>query len=229
MDLVLRQFLKVLSGLRRIRHIIIEETHRPVLLIRLEHLPARRKILKDNLLLPFLHHRKVVKILDAGFPVLADDIDHLKILCVPLSCLLAPSHHHPGKYIACPAVQHPFHKDKRRLIRGKITLERPVFCIPVSLMHERSCQHLDKHGFTASVPKGQKRTLAVQMKALVADTDRIVIIIYIDQPDRLNLAHTSITPFADQTCSVLLILYPQYTQHPVIIILVQQVPIHKII
>ena len=91
-------------------------------------------------------------ILNAGLPVFTDDVDHLQILPVPLSRLLAPSHHHPRKDIACPAVQCPLHKDKRGLIRGKIALERPVFCIPVSLMHERSRQHLDKHGFPASVP-----------------------------------------------------------------------------
>ena len=112
MDLVLHKLVKILSGLRSIRHIIIEKIHRAILLIRLKYLPARRKILEDHLLLPLLHHRKMVDILDTWFLIFTDDIDHLQILAAAFTALLAPSHHHPRKDIPCSAVQHPLHQDK---------------------------------------------------------------------------------------------------------------------
>ncbi len=199
-DLILCQLIKILPGLGRIHHIVIEEIHGPVLFIGLKHLPARRKILQDHLLLPLLYHRKMMDILDTRFPVLADEIDHLKALSASLAHILAPSYHHSCQHIAGAAVQNPFHQDKRRFIRGKITLKRPVFRIPVSLMHKRRRHHLHQHRLTASVSEGQQGTLAVQMKTFVTDTDRIVVVVHINQSDGIDLTHLPSPPVPAAPC-----------------------------
>ena len=134
----------------------------------------------------------MMNILNTGLPVLADNINHIqRFLAVRL---LAPAHHHPGQHITCALVQRPFHQNKRGLGSRKVALKRTVLCIPVPLMDKGRCDHLHEDRFSTAVPQGNQCALPIKMKTFVADPDRIVVIIHIDQPHGIDLTHPPSPP-----------------------------------
>ena len=56
-------------------------------------------------------------------------------------------------------------------------------------MHKRRHHHLYKHRLSAAIAHRQQRALSVHMKRLVADADRVVVIVQIYNTDGVYFAH----------------------------------------
>ena len=177
-DLVLLQLVEILPGLGPVVHIIIEKMQGAVPLVLFEHLTARRKIFQNHFFFSFFHHRKMMNVLNAGRSVFTDKVDHLQVF--PAVAVLAAPHHHPGQHEARVLIQCPLHQDERRLAGGEIAFKGAVLGVPVASVDKGGGQHLNQDGFSPAVAQGDQRALAVEVKGLIADPDRVVIVVDID-------------------------------------------------
>ncbi len=194
MDPVFQQPVKILPGLGRLVHIIIIKFHPAILLIALKKLAAGAKAEKRNLFFPLFHHGEMAQILDAGLLVFADQGRDLQLLIRLPACLLAPPDHQARRHISSAVVQRPLNQYKGRLCGGEIVRKRAILHVAVALMDKRRKKHLHQHALSASVAQRKQGALAAKLKALVADTDRIVVIIHINQANCLYFTHPPAPP-----------------------------------
>ncbi len=196
-DLVLRQLIEILPGLGRIAHVIIEKRDAALPLVGLKQLLTGGEAFQGHLFLRLLHHREMVDVLLAARLVFRYEIhDFQIILGMPLSHalignLLALSHHHAGEHVPGPLIQLPLHQDEGGLVGGKIAGEGAVLGVLVPPVHKGRHHHLHQHGFPTAVAQGQQGALPMELEGLVADADGIVVVIQVDQANRVNLAHIS--------------------------------------
>ena len=184
---VFHELREVLLRLRGAVHIVAQKLLLRLPAQRLEELPARGIALEPHLRARLLDDGQMMYVLRARRPVLAEEVDDLKRLA--RVDILAAAHHHARQQAAAALLQLPFDEDEGRLRRAEIAGERPVLHIAEAPLHEGRTEHLHEDGLAAAVLQGDQRALAVEVHRFVADADRVMVVIDIDQPHRADLAH----------------------------------------
>ena len=128
-------------------------------------------------------------ILDAGLLILTYNSNDIQIFFTLFLHILCFSDHQTCKDITGSLIQCPLHENEGWLRCSKITFKRTVFCITISAMYKRGCQHLHKYRLSSSVLQRNQCTFTVKIKNFITDTICVIVIIYIDQTYCINLTH----------------------------------------
>ena len=178
---------KVLPALRRVVHIIAKKLVYSFLFILIKHLVTSIEAFNSELLFITLDNRQVIYILLTWLGILADKIYQLQLLFV--IHILALTHHHSCKAVTGVILQYPFHHNKRWFRCSKIAGKTTLIKITVTLLYKWCRQKLHQYGLTTTILQGNQSASAIKVQCFITDMNGIMVIIYINQPNSINLAH----------------------------------------